>query len=110
MVNRIGQIYLDILAWREKKRKKYTSTKAHNEFFETMANRKGQSNLKKLTQRQKKKEDYTSAKVQNEFFEIKVNILSGKISENTKISDMISLITDKTLDVSNNSMLALSGK
>ena len=49
MVNRIGQIYLDILAWREKKRKKYTSAKAHNEFFETMANRKGQSNLKNLT-------------------------------------------------------------
>ena len=108
MVNRIGQIYLNILTWREKKRKKYTSSKVHNDFFKTMANRKGQSNLNNLTWRQEKKEGYTSAKVRNEFFEIKANIMPGKISENTKISDMVSLIADKTLDVSNNSMLALN--
>ena len=92
---------------REEK-KKYIFAKVQNEFCEPMANRRGQSNLNSLTWREKQKEDYTSAKVQKEFFELKANIIPRKISKNTKTSDMISLMADKTLDVSNNSMLALS--
>ena len=88
------------MTWREKKRKNYTSAKVQNAFFELMTNRICLGNLNSLTfgerEREREREKkYTSAKVQNEFFELKANIIPRKISENTKISDVVSLMAKK---------------
>ena len=64
--------------------------------------------LNSLTWREKKRKNFTFVKFQNEFFEPQANIIPRKISENTKISDLVSLMAYKTLDVSLNSMLTLS--
>ena len=67
-----------------------------------MTNRLCLGNLNSLTfgererEREREREKkYTSAKVQNEFFELKANIIPRKISENTKISDVVSLMAKK---------------